>query len=190
MFSVPKIKMCATLHSKWPWTISFLLLITVDAGSQTPETTYMGKSIREIRGYVISTVLQPLITRLFLRLHLAVVNHGVVCWVAYSPLSLPLLSRWSGSEGTGWTFKASCPAAGRSFTSGERAAVWHSQLWILVTGCWWSPPAFRETPRWGIYSQRCRNRSSGVHPPSEKKTERCERSLYFQVNHNCRVRQG
>lgn len=73
------------------------------------------------------------------------------------------------------------PAAGIfSFflISGERAAAWHSQLWFLVAGCWWPRRASRETPHSVTCSQRCRSRSSSVHPPSEGEEEIITTSLF------------
>lgn len=64
-----------------------------------------------------------------------------------------------------WDFKASCLLRG-TVISGERGEAWRTRPWILVTGCWWSPPTFPGTPRSGIYSRKCRSKSWAARRPS------------------------
>ena len=76
---------------------------------------------------------------------------------------------WWGTWGVRWcggVFKALCLLQG-TVISGGRGEVWHSQPWILVTGCWWSLPASLGIPHSGIYSQRCRSKSWAVLQPSD-----------------------
>lgn len=70
-----------------------------------------------------------------------------------------------GSEVMRWDFKALCLLR-VSVISGGRGEVWRCRPWILVTGCWWSPPTSPGTPHSRIYSQRCRSRSWAIHRPT------------------------
>lgn len=66
----------------------------------------------------------------------------------------------------GGRIKALCLFTGGTVISGGRGEAWRCRPWILVAGCWWSPPTFPGTPHSGIYSQRCRSRSWAARRPS------------------------
>lgn len=132
----------------------------LSALSSGPVAYYKKLNTRSQKSSVAACCRRTIQSRLLLWRWVGLCVDGGSCW------------GWGWGWGVGgygevmwWDFKASCLSRGRVI-SGERGEAWRSRPWILVTGCWWSPPTFPGTPRTGIYSRRCRSKSWAARRPS------------------------